>query len=73
MGMGGAWATTSFIELQEKSLIPTGRLTSEEAGLVVALPNAGTLVANILFLYVCEKYGQRDPLLYLAFPQMASV
>lgn len=68
-----AWASVSYIELQEnKSVLPSGPLTENEASLMVAILNAGGLAGNILFVYIAEKFGRRNPLFYLAIPQLVS-
>lgn len=73
-GASCSWGSLSYEELQNNSLLlPTGKLSLNEASLMVTLPNLGGLIGNFVFIYIGERYGHKKTILWLGAPQIVSL
>lgn len=68
-GWSGSWANANFLHLQSAETdLQAGPLTYDEASLMMSLICAGGLFGNIVYLWILEKFGRKNPLLLLSLP-----
>ncbi|XP_031625980.1 facilitated trehalose transporter Tret1-like [Contarinia nasturtii] len=75
-GWMSAWANANYDDLKSNSTTKTqlqdGPITLNQASLVMSLICAGGLVGNIVYLFVLNKFGRKNPILFLAVPAIFS-
>lgn len=68
-GWSNAWANVNFLHLQSpQTTLRDGPITYEEASLVMSLICAGGLIGNVMYLWILEKFGRKNPILFLSVP-----
>lgn len=72
-GSSGGWGTINFVELQsENTTFPGGKLTLEEATLVVSIMSIGAFFGNFAIIYISRKIGLKNSIHALCLPQLVS-
>lgn len=72
-GIGFGWASPNVVLLlSDESPLPSGKLNMEEASWVVGLLFVGAINGNLLFGYITNRFGRKNPLLLLAVPCIVS-
>ncbi|EDW63945.2 facilitated trehalose transporter Tret1 [Drosophila virilis] len=65
------WPSSSFLELSsDASPLETGPLTKQDQGNVASVLCLGGLVGNVFFLWLAEKIGRRQSMLWVALPSL---
>lgn len=75
MGFGAfeGWSSPSIVQLtSDKSPLPSGEISMEEASWVASMHCIGGLFGNIIFGYIINKFGRRLPLILITFPLIVS-
>lgn len=54
------WAAVNFVELQkEDTKFPSGPLTLSEATLMMSIPIATSIIVNLLFPFIMNRFGSK--------------
>lgn len=56
----------------DKSPLPTGKITVEEASWVASLVNAGGVFGTLFFGPITNKFGRKNPLIVITGPTIVS-
>lgn len=68
-GIALGWPSSNVVLLlSDESPLPSGKLNIDEASWVVGLLCVGGFIGNLLFGYITDKFGRKEPLLSLALP-----
>lgn len=54
--------------MSDKTPLPSGKITIEEASWVASLICVGALFGNIFFGYITSKFGRKIPLIIVTIP-----
>lgn len=68
-----SWANANYENLRSNGTsrstqLDDGPLSLQQASLVMSLICAGGLIGNLVYLFVLEKFGRKNPILFLAIP-----
>ncbi|XP_064541797.1 facilitated trehalose transporter Tret1 [Drosophila montana] len=65
------WPSSSFLELSsDASPLETGPLSKQDQGNVASVLCLGGVVGNVFFLWLAEKIGRRQSMLWVALPSL---
>lgn len=68
-GWSIGWANANLIHLtSSKEAFDSGPITDDEAAIFMSIICAGGLFGNILYLWVLEKFGRKNSILFLSIP-----
>lgn len=72
-GASTGWAAVNFVDLQKfDTTFPSGPLSLAQATRVMSVFFASSVVGNLVFPYIVKKFGSKNTMLALGFPQMVS-
>lgn len=56
----------------DKTPLPSGKITMEQASSIAAIICIGGLIGNLLFGFITNKYGRKIPLMFITIPIIIS-
>lgn len=68
-GLACGWPSSNVVLLlSDEPPLPSGKIDIDEASWVVGLFCIGGLIGNLVFGYITNNYGRKEPLLATAIP-----
>lgn len=73
-GIAAGWASPNLLLLlSDKTPLPTGKISMDDASWIAALMCVGGFFGNIFFGFITNHFGRKGPLLVLTMPAIVNL